>query len=339
MSEPSTDPTIPQLRTQAETTFGQPPETIEPIPGADGASFRLSFPERTVVASLRADAMSARREADLLNRLSAVSDDVPKSLGVDGAVLFQSDVGARLLSQAVLQSGGAQRQALAEEAVASLLRMQRAAEAARLDDSPLPVQFPALTIPALRANLNTLGPYSDARYLSVEPEDLLDAFRRQPLQFSKGDARAARAALDADGKLRWFGFARAGLRHGAQDLAALIADETWPFAPDEMEGIVRAALDADEEGAGGDAMAELSICVTLQCLRRFALLVAAAQARGWLSRTRILATADIGLHPGFMAHLCRVGAHFGAQNAVTDPIAEDFDAAQRVFEQLDATAA
>ena len=153
-------------------------------------------------------------------------------------------------------------------------------------------------------------------------------------QFLKWDCRAGNAAIGNDGFVRWFDFEYAGLRHGGEDFAWLIADETWPIAPDKMADVM---IDTFDHGAGydiADYLDYLSVYVTLHAVQRLKLIQKEVKKRGWLSKTRVIKYDDAGVHPDYARQLCRVGAYYAGQSKLTAPLARNFEAAGRAFRAI-----
>ncbi|MEY8839433.1 hypothetical protein AB9K41_10435, partial [Cribrihabitans sp. XS_ASV171] len=86
----------------AERLFGATVDHVS-APGGEGrSSFRIHFHDRDVIATLRPNFRRTHLEAYVLEKLSAECDDVPTPLGVDGEILFQSDVGQRRLNEEIV---------------------------------------------------------------------------------------------------------------------------------------------------------------------------------------------------------------------------------------------
>ncbi len=309
-------------------------------PGGDGrSSCRLHFRSRTVIATLRPNFRRAHLEAFVLNRIAAHCDDTPKNLGICGDIIFQSDVGEHRLNVEIFKANNGKRLDLAADAVRKMFRVQNAGRAAGLGSE----------LPHLGANvdwidnfthaIDALVPLPSGRSQEVDKSLLADCIRQPAGQFVKWDCRSGNAALDNDGRLRWFDFEYAGVRHGAEDLAWLIGDEAWPVAPDTMEEIVRAEFDLST-GHNLDAYLDyLAPYVTLHCVQRLKLILKEARKRGWLSKTKVRKYDDAGVHPEFAAHLCRVGAYFAARKPLTAPIGRDFEDVANLFDHMISDAA
>jgi hypothetical protein len=116
----------------AEKMFAQPVLAVH-APGGEGrASYRLTFENRTVIATLRPNFRRTHVEAFTLNALH------PICLGVDGEILYQSDVGDKRLNIEIAQVDAARKTELAYEAVSSIFRIHAAgrSQAPRIRSAP-----------------------------------------------------------------------------------------------------------------------------------------------------------------------------------------------------------
>lgn len=316
----------------AEQTFGEPVQEIEAPGGEDRSSIRLRMRSLSVIATLRPNYRRTMLEAHVLRTLAPFTDDVPRALGFVDNILFQSDVGRVRLSTAMAAAPFRRRVDLADDAVAAIFRIQAAARQTDLNT----------IMPHLGADpVWTRSLVNDAKSLAVYGLPLPPAFDRNAAvarltrggeQFVKWDCRSGNAALgDRDGRLRWFDFEYAGLRHGAEDLAWLIADETVPVAPDILRQIVIDNFDASCGHAPDDYMDYLSTYVALHAVQRLKLIADEVRRRGWRSKDSILRRDDVGRNPAFALHLCRVGAHFAAHSRVAAPLVRNFEQAEAHF--------
>ena len=318
----------------ARTHFGQPVERISAPGGVDRSSFRLHFPDRDVIATLRPNFRRTQLEAFVLESLSAQCDDVPACLGVDGEILFQSDVGRRRLNQEIVRRDKAGQADLAAQAVAAIFRFQSAARRTGL----------GRIMPHLGGNVGWIGnfvrdvdaliPWSGGIPARFDRDAACAAVARPGSQFVKWDCRSGNAALGSDDRLRWFDFEYSGMRHGAEDFAWLIGDEAWPVAPEDMVDVM---IDAYDPGTGhdiADYLEYLSVYVTLHAVQRFKLIVKEARQRDWQSKERVRQYDDAGVHPEFAAQVLRVGRYFSAQSRITAPLTRNFDTAMQAFLEI-----
>lgn len=318
----------------AEDFFGEEVERVS-APGGEGrASYRLHFEDRDIIATLRPNFRRTHLEAHVLRELSAHSQDLPRVLGVDGEILFQSDVGRRRLNQLAARSAPDRQLELAAEAVAAIFRIHSAARKTGLNGM----------MPHLGANdawianfvnaVDALQPYSQGIPEEFDRAAVSEAVRQPGRQFIKWDCRSGNAAIGPDDRLRWFDFEYSGLRHGAEDFAWLIGDEAWPVAPDQMADVM---IDAFDPGCGhaiADYLEYMSLYTALHCVQRFKLIVKEARKRGWLSKQKVLKYDDAGVHPDFAVQICRTGRYYAAQSRLTAPLARNFDGALQAFKEM-----
>lgn len=331
MTERPKDDRVARILKSAETHFGQPVDKVT-APGGEGrSSFRLHFADRDVIATLRPNFRRTHLEAFVLESLSAHCDDVPACLGVDGEILFQSDVGRRRLNQEIARHDKAGQIDLAAQAVAAIFRFQDAARQTGL----------GRIMPHLGGNdewignfvhaVDALQPWSGGIPERFDRAAASAAVARPATQFVKWDCRSGNAAIGADNRLRWFDFEYSGMRHGAEDFAWLIGDEAWPVAPEDMVDVMIDAYDPETGHDIADYLEYLSVYVTLHSVQRFKLIVKEAQKRGWLSKERVRKYDDAGVHPEFAAQILKVGRYFSAQSRITAPLTRNFDAAMHAF--------
>lgn len=315
----------------AEALFGEPVLRLD-APGGDGrSSYRLVFKERTVIATLRPNFRRTHVEAFTLEILSAYTDDVPKCLGVDGDIMFQSDLGGKRLNMEIVKASKATKADLAHEAVASIFRVQAAGRAARLEEELPHLGQNQSWMEGFVGGVEALADFSDGRSAGIDAPLLCERLLKPGRQFVKWDCRSGNAAVRAGTRVGWFDFEYSGARHGAEDLAWLIGDEAWPLPPEVMEDIVADAFDPGTGDALDAYLEYLALYLTFHCAQRFSLLVREVSKRGWRSKTRIRSRDDVGLHPEFAMHLCGVGAYFASRSALTKLVAQDFETAQSHF--------
>lgn len=315
----------------AEKLFGEPVLNVEAPGGESRSSYRLVFADRTVIATLRPNFRRTHVEAFTLRKLRPNCTDLPECLGVDGEILFQSDVGGRRLNLEISKVSKSNRTDLAHEAVASIFRIQAAGRKANLQDALPHLGQNQLWLENFVDSVSELGDYSQGRSASLDKAALCEMIAYPGRQFVKWDCRSGNAAIGPDDKLRWFDCEYAGARHGAEDLAWLIGDEAWPLRPDVMEAIVTDCFDPATGHTLGDYLDYMALYLTFHCVQRFKLIVHETSRRGWLSKTRVRKYDDVGAHPEFAAQLCRVGSYFAERNRVTRPVARDFEDAELVF--------
>ncbi|MGJ8545637.1 MAG: hypothetical protein ACSHWZ_09365 [Sulfitobacter sp.] len=315
----------------AESHFGRDVTDVAAPGGEDRASLLLQMGDQEVFATLRPNFRRTHLEAFVLTELGKFCDDQPQVLGVVGEVMFQSNVGDRRLNIEIARVGGAKRKELAQEAVAAIFRIHAAARQTKLHEM----------LPHLGTNTewleNFVGAVKFFKELSGGISEQFDAnavmahLSGHTGQFVKWDCRSGNAALDAQGRLRWFDFEYCGMRHGAEDLAWLMGDEAWPLRPEDMLEVVTDAYDP-ANGHDLDAYLEyLSVYLTFHVVQRVKLIAKESRKRGWLSKTRIRKYDDAGVHPDFAAQACRVGAFFSARSKLTSMLTHNFLAAEDGF--------
>lgn len=316
----------------AEKHFGSKVTGID-APGGEGrASLLLSLADgRETFATLRPNFRRTHLEAFVLSELGQHCDDLPQCLGVVGEVMFQSNVGDRRLNIEIAKVGGAKRQALAEDAVAAIFRIHRAARQTKMHEMLPHLGATPLWIDNFVGAIKFLDEMSGGISSQFDQNAVAERLSGHAGQFVKWDCRSGNAAIDPENRLRWFDFEYCGMRHGAEDLAWLIGDEAWPLRPDRMVDVIIDAYDPTCGYAIEDYLDYLSVYLTFHVVQRLKLITKEAQKRGWLSKTRIRKYDDAGVHPDFAVQICRVGAYYAAQSPLTACLAPNFEAAERGF--------
>lgn len=325
-----------RIKAGAEALFQRPVRDISFPGGESRASLRLHFDDMTVIGSLRPNFRRTHLEAFILQKLAPVCDDVPVCHGVMGDIMFQSDVGSRRLNTEIRKHAAADRVALAEDAVAAIFRIQAAARHTDLGTTLPRLGNNAEWLAQLVNDVDILGPLLDRGIPDSFNRVELPAYLDQcGIQFVKWDCRSGNAALGDDGRLRWFDFEYAGMRHGAEDFAWLIGDESWPVDAETMLEIVEDGFDPSCGHDFDHYMEYLSIYTVLHCIQRLKLILGEVESRGWRSIEEIVERDDVGRHPLLAAHLCRTAAWFADRQSTTDMLVPFLEAAERRF--MDAT--
>lgn len=318
----------------ARGLFGDRLTRISTPGGSYRASYRIHLGEVTAIASCRDDFRRTRVEAFALRKLGATCDAMPRCLGLTDDVLFQSDAGQRRLNVAMFEESGGARQQIAAKAVDALFAIHRTARKAELHKymPPLGSTKPWVTrvVNAVR-KLEKQGAKIGKGFNRFE---VFEALTVAPRQFVKWDCRSGNAALDDTGKLRWFDFEYCGLRHGAEDFAWLIADESWPLDAPTMFDMVRDAYDPDTPGSREDWLDYLSLYTVFHALQRLQLMQSEVAKRGWKSKRKVVARDDVGLHPDFALQLCQVAMFFADRSRLTAPLLPMFEEVAREIAPL-----
>jgi hypothetical protein len=121
------------------------------------------------------------------------------------------------------------------------------------------------------------------------------------------------------------------MRHGAEDFAWLIGDESWPLDPDVMVDVMIDAFDPNCGHDIADYLEYLSVYLTFHCVQRCRQVIKEAKVRGWLSAETSDDDASVGVCPELAAHVCKVGSYYAAQSPITAPLGRNFDAARSTF--------
>jgi hypothetical protein len=328
-----------RIRNSAETLFGKRVTEVSAPGGSGRASLRFHFADQTVIGTLRPNYRRTHIEAFVLRRLEPFCDDIPRVLGVDREVMFQSDVGDRRLNLALHTADPSGREALLAEGVAAIFRIQAAAH-----KTDLHAKMPHLGnnpdwVRNLVDGVTVLHGFGPGVPRSFDVQAVAARLAHPGVQFVKWDCRSGNAALDDNDRLRWFDFEYCGLRHGAEDLAWLFADESLPLDGETLWRIAEDALPASPLGGRDDYLDYLAVYTVFHALQRLILILDEANARGWLPRRRVLERDDVGVNPLMARNLCQVAACFAARAPLTAGLVAPLDAATVFFDRVLTTGA
>ena len=159
----------------------------------------------------------------------------------------------------------------------------------------------------------------------------------QPRNFVKWNTRPGYAVVCNDGFLRWHGFELSGVRHGAEDLAWFIGDETWPLNPQQMIEVVSDTFDSDCGNTLDDYLEYLSVYTTLHCVQRLKSILREVQNNGWRDLQNARRKDQPGVDPNFALQLCKVGAFFADRSKLTKQVVANFEQSVDVIATIAAT--
>lgn len=314
--------------------LGEPVRSLD-MPGGDArSSARVILKDRTVIATKRANFRRTHLEAAVLSALSPHCAHVPRFLGLKDNVLVQSDVGGQRLSELIWAADPVVQKRLAEQAIVAILEIHAASREALKDVPVPPLGATEAWVNSLVASSDILESYDAERVPTLDRDAVAAALTQAPRQFLKWDCRAGNAAQDTSGTLCWFDFEYCGMRHGAEDLAWLIADESWPLSAADMFEIVAHALPQYGVTDVAGYLDYLALYTTFHSLQRLTLIEGEVSRRGWRSKSRIIARDDVGRHPEFAAHLCETGMFCAEWHPLAQPLRRGFKRAARAYASL-----
>ena len=338
MPSSSNEARFERIRAAAEALLGEKVTDIT-APGGEGrSSLRVHMESRDVIGTLRPNFRRTHLEAFVLTEIGAHCDDAPRCLGVVGEIMFQSDVGKRRLNVEIAKATTRNRIDMADDAVAAIFRIHAAARKTDLHTMMPHLGANRDWVNHLVNSVPVLEPFGPGISRSFDRRAAANHIAAEGRQFVKWDCRSGNAALDDAGRLRWFDFEYAGLRHGAEDFAWLIGDEAWPVDGPMMLDLVTDNFDPGCGHRRDDWFDFLSAYVALHCIQRIKLVLNEVASRGWRSKTKVRNSDDAGIHPEFLAHVAGVGAFFAARSPVTAALERNFEATAAHFHAMVAQA-
>ncbi|MCB1396153.1 MAG: hypothetical protein H6898_16675 [Rhodobacter sp.] len=323
-----------RIRQSAEALFGGRVVEVSAPGGSSRSSLRFHFDDHTVIGTLRPNYRRTHLEAFVLRALEPYCDDIPRVLGVDREVLFQTDVGARRLNIELHKADPERRLTLLADSVAAIFRIQAAARHTNLHQKLPHMGNNPDWLSNLVDGADALTGFAGDLPASYDRTAVIARLHHPGTQFVKWDCRSGNAAIGSDGRLRWFDFEYAGLRHGAEDLAWLIGDESLPIAPAVLQAVIEDALPADVPGGRADYLDYLAVYTVFHALQRLILIMREARSRGWLTVRRVLDRDDVGVHPEMARNLCRMAGHFASLSPLTEMLAEPLETTAKTFDRI-----
>ncbi|MBR9865038.1 MAG: phosphotransferase [Rhodobacteraceae bacterium] len=299
--------------------------------GRKRGSIRIVFADQTIIATRRDSVEETKAEAHILEQLTKHTSSCAGFLAMDGDVMFQTDVGQHRLGQYVRVQDPSDWEDVAVKTVRSLFDVHVAGNA-----SSLPQDLKACFMRSGWIKMFVNDPARVAKKLGqpvpeYDKDALAEIVKTPERRFIKWDCRAGNAATDEAGKIRWFDFEYAGLRHGAEDFAWLVADENWPLPADTMLLIIGQEYGRGETRSWDSYRSYLEIFATLQAINRILQVFRGVKRKGWISEHRALHYDDVGINPRLAIHLCDNGRILADRNGVTRPIVPVFEAARKAF--------
>jgi hypothetical protein len=325
---------IAKLKSAVEEMLGEPVLDVETPGGSARASCRVVLRDRTIIATKRPNFRRTHLEALVLKKLSPTCQNVPKFLGLKDDILLQSDVGGKRLSQTIHAAGNDDQLSLAADAIAAIFNIHVASQSALEGLKFPPLGMSETWMGSFFDGADLLDDYSDGVSEKINYVAIADILKTPPQQFIKWDCRSGNAAIHRNKTMCWFDFEYCGMRHGAEDIAWLIADESWPIFPEDMFKIVSDLLPNQAFGKKERYLNYLSLYTTFHALQRLNLVLSETKSRGWRSKELIIERDDVGRNPEFGANICVIGAYCADRSPLTRPLVQPFLRAAQHFADI-----
>ena len=275
----------------------------------------------------------AEREIAVLDALADHTGlRIPKRIGSLGEWSILSDLGNRRMSLHIQQTPPGQRWDVAARTITGILEFQDAA-----NTCPAVQSLPHIDLGDSEMLHIAKGPSRTCLRYGIDlpvpdPATLLPWIGADRPTFIKGDCRAANIVLDAAGQLGWIDFEFAGLRHGCEDIAWFLCDETLPIALDghldDLDTLVRQARPDVPEAY----LKTLVINAALHAGARLRVIGNELIGKSWLDYAEILNDDLVGVHPTLAIKLARKGALLADQYRETRPLVDVYTAiADRIY--------
>lgn len=316
-----------------EAYFGERVVNISAPGGKKRGSYRVNFKDKSIIVTSRKTISQTNYEALILKDLHNFTNASPQLLGQDKELMFQSDVGAVRLGQHMYNLDDTAQERLALKAVIAIFDIHHAARQTTFHGDLHHMGGTKEWVCAFVAAIDKL-----TRLLNIDPikcdQNALCEFIGTPKdQFVKWDCRAGNAAIDKAGNVRWFDFEYAGMRHGAEDFAWLIADENWPVKAETMMTIIADSYPKDADRSWQDFKSYLEVYSSLHAIIRLILIVNRAKRKGWISEAKALRRDGIGTNPKLGIRLCKTGMTLAQRNNVSLPLVHLYEAIADKFQK------
>lgn len=184
------------------------------------------------------------------------------------------------------------------------------------DDLPMIAAQPRWTAKLVDA-VDKVAAALDIKAPHIDRPAICEAITHPPTQFIRWDCRSGNAAIDETGKLRWFDFEYSSKRHGAEDIAWLIADEVWPVSPEAMFDIVGSEFDPGCGHPRAAYMDFLALFATFQAIQRVRVVMSEVDRRGWSTQARASRYDKVGTHPLLGFRIAMIAAYCADRHPLT----------------------
>jgi len=321
-----------ELSKRVEAFFGERVSRISAPGGKKRGSYRVYFADKSIIVTTRKTVAQTNYEALILKELYKFTHASPELLGQDNELMFQSDVGAKRLGQHIYKLDNTEQERIAKKAVAAIFDIHQAARKTTLDTYLHHMGGTKEWVHSFVFAIDTLAKQLKLDPIRYDMNALCEFIGTPAVQFIKWDCRAGNAAITPAGQVKWFDFEFAGLRHGAEDFAWLIADETWPVKAETMIDIIADTYTSDQDRCWQSYKTYLEVYTCLHAVQRILLIIKNARRRGWISEIQALRKDDVGINPKLGIRLCNGMMILAERNKVTMPMVKLFEAAKQAFE-------
>ncbi len=317
-----------QIAAKASAFLGERVLRIAAPGGRSRGSFRAETASRSLIISVRPELRRNQREALVLERLSPRTDLCPAFIGFEDGILYQEAIAGQRLGEAIRAVEGAAKRALAAKTVRSLFELQEAGQADATLAALPPIGVSDNWLIGVAAGIAELATALALPPAPVDGSALIAAITVKPDRFIRWDGRSGNAIVSPEGRVRWFDFEFAACRHGAEDFAWLIGDETWPVEAATMFELVEENWPVTRDQDRAAFMDYLALYTTMHAIQRLLLITREAKRRGWNATAKIIKRDLVGVRPDMAVRVAQV-AQFCAQR---HPLTQGFDATLKAAE-------
>ncbi len=326
------DTRIDNIAAAACAAFGVADAVVTTPGGYKRESVRVDIGDRSVIATRRADKVRATLERRIVMALSHAGAPVPRYLARHDDVFFQEDLGPGRLTLDMWSSDRERQQRLAGQAIQALFDIHEIADGLGLERF-LPVLGQSDIW--IRAFVNMPAQLSEG--LGIAPprlnaDDIAARLALENAKFIKWDSRPANASVSAGETVKWFDWEHCGARHGCEDFAWLMADESWPLAPAETLELIASAASGNSRATADPAYAErIQLYSTFHTAQRINLILKRMRRRGWSHSKSTLHFDSVGSSPEFAVLICDHGRALADMDRTTRALVPWFDAMRGYF--------
>ena len=321
MSDETPHIDVESLVARISEVMGRVPLKITRPGGPSRPVYRAYFDDTSVIVSAREDDGLVQKERMILHRIGKTCPSVPRLLAYEHGLMFTSDGGVQRLPVHLHSLAKQERLPILLKAMAALSQVQNAAN--EVDWSGV--------LDGIGTNRDWIrhfvrGPQRMGKLLRLTTPDydvdaLCQRLEIKEPKFVKWDARAANAAIGDTGEVTWFDYEHSGLRHGIEDYAWLIADETLPLRLPDCYDAIADQIESNMAGALG--LFDIFTC--LQASFRLRVILSEVEKKSWTARKDILAQDWVGADPHMAENLARNGAFLAGRHNLTLPLVDLFE--------------
>jgi len=306
-----------QIGEICQAHFAEPVVRVTAPGGPTRDSLRVHFADHSIIATQRAYPGRMRLEVTVLACLNRAGAPVPRLLGTTERLFFQEDIGPVRLSTQLADANTPERADLAARAFASIVALQEAGAQTGLDRITPHLGKAEVWVAGLVSTPAATSEKYNVAPALLDTQRLVARLHVPARRFVKWDARPGNAALDRTGQVCWFDWEHCGRRQGMEDFAWLAGDEFFPLDAEAVLPILNDVLPTAGRARNIDYLIHF---IVFHIAQRLTIIHREYAKDGWDDPRKAMAQDYIGADPDLAVSLCRHGAGWAGQAALTSPL-------------------